>query len=86
MANSASAKKRARQAIKRRAHNMSLRSGMRTAVKKVESLILEGNKETAIAAYKTAVKALDAAVSKGLIHVNKAARKKSRLNKHVKTL
>ncbi len=86
MANSASAKKRARQAVKRRAHNMSLRSSMRTAVKKVESLILEGNKEKATAAFKTALMALDGAVSKGLIHVNNAARKKSRLNKHIKTL
>ncbi len=86
MANSASAKKRARQAITRRAHNMSLRSSMRTAVKSLEKLILEGNKEKAVAAYKTAVKALDGSVSKGLIHVNKAARKKSRLNKHLKAL
>lgn len=86
MANSASAKKRAKQAIKRRAHNMSLRSSMRTAIKNVEHIILDGNKDKAVDALKTAIKALDGAVSKGLTHKNMAARKKSRLHKQIKAL
>ncbi|HFC93432.1 MAG TPA: 30S ribosomal protein S20 [Leucothrix mucor] len=79
MPNIKSAKKRARQSEKRRIRNKHQRSGMRTAVKAVVYAIEAGEKETAATALKVAVPALDKAVSKGLIHKNKAARQKSRL-------
>ena len=79
MPNIKSAKKRARQSEKRRIRNKHQRSGMRTAVKAVVYAIEAGEKETAATALKIAVPALDKAVSKGLIHKNKAARQKSRL-------
>ncbi len=86
MANIASARKRARQNIKRRAHNMALRSRMRTYVKKVRRAIEAGDKEAAQAAYRKAVSVLDSTADKGLIHKNKAARHKSRLNAQIKAL
>ncbi|MCK5809984.1 MAG: 30S ribosomal protein S20 [Cocleimonas sp.] len=79
MPNITSAKKRARQSEKRRIRNKHQRSGMRTAVKSVVYAIDAGEKETATTALKVAVPALDRAVTKGLIHKNKAARHKSRL-------
>ena len=79
MPNITSAKKRARQSEKRRIRNKHQRSGMRTAVKSVVYAIEAGEKETAVTALKVAVPALDKAVTKGLIHKNKAARHKSRL-------
>ena len=86
MANSPQAKKRARQGEDRRQHNMTMRSDMRTAVKKVVKLIAEGNKEAAAEAYKAAVKRLDSMAGKGIIQANKAARHKSRLNAQIKAL
>ncbi|WP_456379761.1 30S ribosomal protein S20 [Thiolapillus sp.] len=86
MANSLQARKRARQAEKRRTHNAARRSMLRTHLKKVVYAIEAGDKETASAAYKKAVPVLDNAVSKGLIHKNKAARHKSRLNAHIKAM
>ncbi|MCK5917099.1 MAG: 30S ribosomal protein S20 [Cocleimonas sp.] len=79
MPNITSAKKRARQSEKRRIRNKHQRSGLRTAVKSVVYAIEAGEKETATTALKAAVPALDRAVTKGLIHKNKAARHKSRL-------
>jgi small subunit ribosomal protein S20 len=86
LANSASARKRARQSEKRRKHNASRRSMMRTYVKKVLKAVNEGNKEAASEAYATAVSLLDRMANKGLIHKNKAARHKSRLNAKIKAL
>lgn len=86
MANIASAKKRARQGEKLRLHNASHRSMFRTQIKKVVSAIESKDKEAAQAAYQAAVPVIDAMVSKGIIHKNKAARHKSRLNGHVKAL
>ena len=86
MANIASARKRARQAVTRRAHNMALRSRMRTHVKKVEAAIGAGDKEAATTAYRSAVSSLDNSAGKGLIHANKAARHKSRLNARIKAM
>ena len=79
MANIKSAKKRARQAVKRNQHNVSQRSQMRTSVKKVIKEIETGNKSAAEAALKSATSSLDSSASKGLIHKNKASRHKSRL-------
>lgn len=84
MANSAQARKRARQAEKRRQHNMALRSRMRTFVKKVQAAIEGGDKTAATEAFKEAQPFVDGLVNKGLIHKNKAARSKSRLNAAIK--
>ncbi|MCF6218123.1 MAG: 30S ribosomal protein S20 [Gammaproteobacteria bacterium] len=85
MANSAQAKKRARQAEKSRQLNTSQRSEMRTTIKKVLKALDGGDKALAEAAYKAAAPALDKAARKGLIHANKAARTKSRLNARIKS-
>ena len=86
MANSAQARKRARQAEDRRQQNTSQRSTMRTYVKRVVKAIQLGDKEAAAQAYKDAVPRIDSAAGKGLIHANKAARHKSRLNAHIKAM
>ncbi|ONG38638.1 30S ribosomal protein S20 [Alkanindiges hydrocarboniclasticus] len=86
MANSAQAKKRARQNIKARQHNASLRSMVRTYIKKVVNAIAAGEHAAASEAYKKAVPVIDRMADKGIIHKNKAARHKSRLNGHIKAL
>lgn len=86
MANSAQARKRARQALTRRGLNVAQRSEMRTAVKKVIKAIQAGDKEAAAAAYKAAMPVVDKMAGKGLIHKNKAARHKSRLNARIRAL
>jgi small subunit ribosomal protein S20 len=86
LANSAQAKKRARQADKRRKHNASQRSEVRTSIKKVVAAIESKDKETAQAAYKGAVPVIDKMADKGIIHKNKAARHKSRLSAQIKAL
>ena len=86
MANSAQARKRARQAERHRQNNASRRSAMRTSVKRVIKLIRAGDKEEATAAYRQMVPVVDRASNKGLIHPNKAARHKSRLNAHIKAM
>ena len=86
MANSAQARKRARQAETRRQRNAGRRSEMRTEIKKVISAIEAGDKAAAESAYKSAVPMLDRLAGKGLIQKNKAARHKSRLNARIKAL
>ena len=86
MANIKSAKKRALTSEKRRQHNASRRSMMRTFFKKVIAAIEAGNKEAAQAAFTVAVPVLDRYANKGLIHKNKAARHKSRLAAKIKAL
>lgn len=86
MANSAQARKRARQAEKSRQHNAALRSKMRTHIKNTIKAIESGNKEDAQTAYSTAVPMIDKMARKGIIHGNKAARHKSRLNAHIKAM
>jgi len=86
VANSPQAKKRARQAVKRRNHNASLRSLVRTVIKKVNAAIEAGDAEQAATAYSAAVPVIDRMADKGIIHKNKAARHKSRLNAQVKAL
>jgi small subunit ribosomal protein S20 len=86
LANSAQAKKRARQAEGRRRHNASLRSLVRTVIKKVIAAIDAGDAEQATAAYGEAVPVIDRMADKGIIHKNKAARHKSRLNDRIKAL
>jgi small subunit ribosomal protein S20 len=86
VANSPQARKRARQGEKRRTHNASLRSLVRTVIKKVDAAVSTGDAEAAKAAYASAVPVIDRMADKGIIHKNKAARHKSRLNAQVKAL
>ena len=86
MANTAQARKRAKQAEKRRVRNAGQRSNLRTFVKKVLAAVNAGDKEKAVDAFKIASPVIDAAVNKGLIHKNKAARSKSRLSARIKAL
>ena len=86
MANTPSAAKRARQAEQRRARNASRRSILRTYIKKVVRAIEAKDKDAAQAAYNQAVPIIDRMVTQGIIHKNKAARHKSRLNAGVRAL
>ena len=84
MANTASARKRARQSEKQRQHNASLRSELRTAVKNVKRAIEAGDKSAAQSVFQRAASTIDAIADKNIIHKNKAARHKSRLSAAVK--
>ena len=86
MANSAQARKRARQSEKHRQHNASLRSNFRTYIKKVITAIETGDQGKANEQYKVATPVIDKMYSKGLITRNKAARHKSRLNARIKSM
>ncbi|MBT4162497.1 MAG: 30S ribosomal protein S20 [Gammaproteobacteria bacterium] len=86
MANSAQARKRAKQNETRRRHNASQRSAFRTAIKKTIAAVESGDYEAATAAYQNAVPVIDRAAIHGIIQKNKAARHKSRLNTSVKNL
>ena len=86
MANSASSRKRARQAVKRRMRNASQRSMLRTHIKNVVKAIEAGDKAQASELYNSAVPVIDSMAGKGLIHKNKAARHKSRLNSRIQAL
>ena len=86
MANSAQAAKRARQAVERRARNMSMRSKLRTAISRTVRALDSGDAEQAAAAYEQARPVIDSMARKGIIHPNKAARHKSRLNKRLKSI
>lgn len=86
MANIASAKKRARQSEARRRLNNSHRSRLKTALRKVRLAITAHDKEAAGEAYKLAVPTIDSMVNKKLIHKNRAAHYKSKLNAHIRAL
>lgn len=86
MANIKSAKKRARQSEKHRQHNASLRSMVRTYIKKVVAAVAAGDKKLAEESFKAAQPVIDRMASKGLIHKNKAARHKSRLVASIKKI
>lgn len=86
MANSPQAKKRARQAVKSRTRNAGQRSMVRTYIKKVMAAIEAKELTAAQTAFKEAVPVIDRMADKGIIHKNKAARIKSRLNTKVKAL
>lgn len=86
LANIASAKKRARQSEKHRQHNASLRSMVRTYIKKVNAAIEARNHKLAEEAFKAAQPVIDRMADKGLLHKNKAARHKSRLVAQIKKL
>ena len=86
MANSAQAKKRARQADKQREHNTSLRSELRTAIKTVAKAIEAGDKAAAQAIFNKSTSIVDSIADKKIIHKNKAARHKSRLSSAIKAM
>lgn len=86
MANTPQSKKRARQNDKARVHNASQRSMVRTYIKNVLKAVESGDAEAAKSAYIAAVPVIDRMADKGIIHKNKAARHKSRLNSQVKAL
>jgi len=86
MANTAQARKRARQSVKVNAHNASLRSTLRTAIKKVIKAVEAGDKAAATATYLENVSVIDRIADKKIIHKNKAARHKSRLSDAIKAM
>lgn len=86
MANTAQAKKRARQAETHRQRNASHRTAFRTAVKKVVSAIEAGDKTKALEIYQAAVPVIDKTAGKDLIKANKAARHKQRLNARIRAM
>jgi len=81
LANIKSAAKRARQSLKRHEHNRYYRTTARTFIKKARTQIEGNDLEAAEATVQQAIKALDKAAQKGVIHRNNAARRKSRLTK-----
>lgn len=83
MANIKSAKKRILVTAIKTERNKAMRSRIKTAVKKVEQAVNEGNKDAAAAAFKTASAEIHKAARKGIFHKNNAARKVSRLAKLV---
>jgi small subunit ribosomal protein S20 len=86
MANIASARKRARQAEKRRLHNASLRSELRSAIRDIRKAITAGDKKAARTVYQSAVGVIDSIADKNIIHKNTAARQKSRLAARIKAM
>jgi len=86
MANTAQARKRARQAVAHNKHNSSLRSMMRTAIKRVRQAIEAGDKTAAHEVFRKTSSVIDRVADKNVIHKNKAARHKSRLSAAINAL
>ena len=86
MANSAQARKRARQATAARDHNASLRSRLRTAIKNVRKAVDAGDQEAARTLFRASQKTIDSIADKNIIHKNSAARHKSRLAARIKAM
>jgi small subunit ribosomal protein S20 len=86
LANIQSAKKRARQAVKRRAHNVALRSSVRTAIRKVMKAVEAGDKDLAKASMADAVPQIDRMAAKGILRKNRAAHYKSQLNAKLRAM
>jgi small subunit ribosomal protein S20 len=86
MANHPSAEKRHRQSVKRAARNQAIRTRVRSAVKKLRGLISTGDSAAAKGEVGAVTRALDKAVSKGVLHRNNASRRASRLAKQVAKL
>lgn len=86
MANIASAKKAARQAVKRRARNASQRSALRSAIKDVRKAIAAGDKTAARATFQKSVSTIDSIADKDIMNKNTAARHKSRLSAAIKAM
>ena len=86
MANIKSAKKRAIQAVHLRAHNMKLRTAVRSAIKNVGKAVAAGNKDGAAKVLQESHSIIDRVVAKGVMHRNAGDRHKSRLAHAVKGL
>jgi len=86
MPNIKSAKKRDAKSKELRAKNRAEKTKLKTVLKKFDAAVAEGNKEAAVESYKTAVKTVDRASTKGLIHSNNAAHKKSSMAKKLNEL
>jgi small subunit ribosomal protein S20 len=86
MANIKSARKRAKQALERRDHNMRLRTAVRTAIKNVQKALAAGNKDAAAKVMRESQRAIDRIVAKGVLHRNAGDRHKSRLAHALKAL
>ena len=86
MPNTASAKKRLRQNELRRVRNRMTKARLRTQLRKVRQAVAGGELETAEREYRDAARQLDRAGSRKIIHVNAAARTKSRLQRLIKTI
>ena len=86
MANIASSRKRAHQAVKRNLHNSSLRSRLRTAIKSVRKAVLAGDKEAAAKTLQSAQSVIDRIADKKIVHKNAASRHKSRLAAAIKSM
>ncbi|NYE26755.1 30S ribosomal protein S20 [Pigmentiphaga litoralis] len=86
MANTAQARKRARQAVVRNKHNSSLRSMLRTSIKRVRQAIEAGDKAAATEVFQKTTSVIDRIADKQIIHKNKASRHKSRLASAVKAM
>lgn len=86
MANSAQARKRARQTDRIRLRNMAQRSAYRTAVKKVRKAVEAGDKAAAQSVFQESVSVMDSLADKSIVHKNKAARQKSRLSAAIKAM
>jgi len=86
MANIKSSAKRAQLISKQTAKNRAAKSVMKTNLKKFDTAVAEGDRSTAEAAYKVAVKTVDRAATKNLIHKNKAARRKSVLTRKLSAM
>ncbi len=86
MPNIKSAAKRDQLSKAKNAVNRAKKTALKTTIKKFDTAVTEGNKAAASEAYTAAVKAVDQAVSKGIVHKNTAARKKSRLTKSLNAL
>jgi len=86
LANTKQAKKRIRQSEKNRQHNASMRSMLRTYIKKVVTAVAAGDQKAAETSLQQATPIIDRMASKGIIHKNKASRHKSRLTAHIKKM
>ena len=86
MANIKSSAKRVLVSREQAARNKANKSQLKTTIKKFNAATAEGTRENAEAAYKAAVKSVDRAVSKGLLHKNNAARKKSKMAAKINAL
>ncbi|HQR83941.1 MULTISPECIES: 30S ribosomal protein S20 [unclassified Polynucleobacter] len=86
MANTAQARKRARQAVKQNEHNSSLRSKLRTSIKAVRKAIETGDKDAAAKVFAATQSTIDKIADKKIAHKNTAARQKSRLSAAIKAM
>ena len=86
MPNIKSAKKRVKVTATKTLRNQMIKSALKSSIRKYRAAIAAGDKDAAAVAYKDAVKKVDKAVNKGILHKNNAARKKSRFTKQLNAM